>query len=319
MHKGTIVGALAGLLLGAGLAQAQTPKVAITAIVDHPALEAVRDGVKEGLAKAGYAEGKDVTFVYESAQGQAPTAVQIARQFVGDKASVIVAISTPSAQAVASATKSIPVIFSAVTDPVGAQLVKSAEKPGGNVTGVSDMAPFADQLALVKEITPNVKTIGVLFNPGEANSVTSLAMIKAAAEKLGLAVVEGPATKSAEVQAAARGLIGKADALFVPTDNTIVSAFEAAVGAAQQGKIPVYAADTDSVARGALASVGFNYKQIGLETAELVAKVLKGENPGDLPVVFAQGTDLYLNKGMAAKLGITLPEALVARATKVVD
>lgn len=319
MHRTTIVGALAGMLLASGVAQAETPTVAITAIVDHPALEAVRDGVKEGLAKAGYAEGKDVKFVYESAQGQAATAVQIARQFVGDKVSVIVAISTPSAQAAASATKSIPVVFSAVTDPVGAQLVKSAEKPGGNVTGVSDMAPFGDQLALIKEITPNVKTIGVLYNPGEANSVTSLAMIKEAAGKVGFAVVEGPATKSAEVQAAARGLIGKADALFIPTDNTIVSALEAAVGAAQQGNIPVYAADTDSVARGALASVGFNYKQVGLQTAEIVEKVLKGEKPGDIPVVFAQGTELFVNKGMAAKLGITLPEALLARAVKVVD
>jgi putative tryptophan/tyrosine transport system substrate-binding protein len=171
---------------------------------------------------------------------------------------VIVAISTPSAQAVAAATTDIPLVFSAVTDPLAAGLVTSIEAPGGNVTGVSDMAPIADHLALIQEVTPNVKTLGVLYNPGEANSVSSLAAVQDEASALGITVIEGPATKSADVQAAARSLIGKVDAIYVPTDNTIVSALESAVGVANEAQIPLYAADTDSVARGALAAVGFN-------------------------------------------------------------
>ena len=306
-------------LAGIGSAAAEPKNVAITAIVEHPALDAVRDGIKKGLADAGYAEGTDVAFAYESAQGNPATAAQIARQFVGDAPAVIVAISTPSAQAVAAATKDIPVVFSAVTDPVAAQLVASAEAPGANVTGVSDMAPIADHIALIREITPDVKTIGVLYNPGEANSVSSLAAVKTAAEAAGIAVVEATANKSADVQGAARSLVGKVDAMYIPTDNTIVSALESAVGVATESKIPLYAADTDSVARGALAAVGFNYFDVGVQTAALVDKVLKGENPGAIPVVFASGTDLQVNKKTAEAIGVTLPQAVLDRASKVVE
>lgn len=310
--------AVAALLVGLGAAQAEPVTVAVTSIVDHPALNAVRDGVKDGLAKAGYGDDK-VKIVFESAQGQPATAVQIARQFVGQKPAAIVAISTPSAQAAASATKDIPVVFSAVTDPVGAQLVKALDKPGANVTGVSDMSPIGDQVALIKEMTPEAKRIGVLYNPGEPNSVTSVKMLKDAAAKFGMTIVEGPATKSADVQAAARSLIGKVDAVYVPTDNTIVSAFESAVGALQAAKVPLYAGDTDSVPRGALAALGFNYRQVGVQTGEVVARILKGEKAGEIPVVFAAGTDLYLNKKAAAAIGLALSDALVKRATKVVE
>jgi len=314
-------------ILGAGViaaaicqpAYAQQKLVAITAIVEHPALNAVRDGMKEGLTKAGYKEGEAVRYVYQSAQGAQATAVQIARQFVGEQPAVIVAISTPSAQAVAAATRDIPVVFSAVTDPVGAQLVKSIEAPGGNVTGVSDMTPVNEQVALIREITPSVKRIGVLFNPGEPNSVTSVRMLREAATKAGMEVVEAAATKSADVQASARSLIGKVDAIYVPTDNTIVSAFEAVAGVAQSAKLPLYSGDTDSVARGALASVGFNYFEVGLQTAKVVDRVLKGEKPGAIPAVFATGTDLHINKGVASKIGLTIPDAVAKRASKVVE
>lgn len=310
---------LAGGVWGADSAAAQTQTVAITSIVDHPALNAVHEGAVAALARAGFNDGKEIKVVFESAQGQPATAVQIARKFVGEKPAVIIGISTPSAQALAAATKSIPVVFSAVTDPVGAQLVASADKPGGNVTGVSDRAPTEDQVALIRELTPDAKTVGVLFNPGEPNSVTAVKELKEAAAKIGLSVVEAPATKTAEVQGAARSLVGKADVAFVPTDNTVVSALEAVTGALIAAKIPLYAADTDSVARGAFASVGFNYRQVGERTGELVARILKGEKPSDLPVQFAQGTDLYLNKGVAGKIGVTLSEAAVKRAVKVID
>ena len=300
-------------------ASAEPKSVAITAIVEHPALDAVRDGIKQGLADLGYAEGTDVTYAYESAQGNPATAAQIARQFAGDEPDVIVAISTPSAQTVAAATSDIPVVFSAVTDPLAAQLVGSLEAPGGNITGVSDMAPIGDHLALIREITPDAGRLGVLYNPGEANSVSSLAAVKEEAAAMGIEVVEGPATKSADVQAAARSLVGKVDAIYVPTDNTIVSALESAVGVANEAKLPLYAADTDSVARGALAAVGFNYFDVGVQTSAIIDQVLKGSSPGTLPVVFATGTDLQVNKATADTIGVTLPQAVLDRASKVVE
>lgn len=300
-------------------AKAEEVTVAVTAIVEHPALDAARDGIKEALSEAGYKEGENLTFVYESAQGNPGTAAQIARQFVGDAPNVIVPISTPSAQAVVSATRDIPVVFTAVSDPLGAELIKDMQKPGGNVTGLSDMSPVADHVALIKEITPNAKSIGFIYNTAEANSVSTLAALKAEAEKAGLTIVESVATKSAEVQGAARALVGRVDAIYIPTDNTIVSAFEAAVGVAEEAKIPLYAGDTDSVNRGALAALGFNYFDVGKQTGEIVVRVLKGEKPGDIPVRVAAGTDLVINKKAAAKMGVTFPESITSRATKTIE
>ncbi|HVK91906.1 MAG TPA: ABC transporter substrate-binding protein [Mycoplana sp.] len=300
-------------------AKAEDVTVAVTAIVEHPALDAARDGVKEALEAAGYKEGENLKFLYESAQGNPATAAQIARQFAGEGPDVIVPISTPSAQAVVSATKDIPVVFTAVSDPLGAQLVKDMDKPGGNVTGLSDMSPVAEHLALIKEILPEAKTIGYLYNSGEANSVSLLAVLKAEAEKAGLTVVESAATKSAEVQGAARALVGRADAIYIPTDNTIISALEGAVAVAEEAKLPLFTADTDSVSRGAIAALGFNYKDVGKQTGEIVVRILKGENPGDIAVKVAAGTDLVVNKGAAAKMGVTLPEAVVGRATHVIE
>lgn len=300
-------------------AKADEVTVAITAIVEHPALDAARDGVKAALAEAGYKEGENIKFLYESAQGNPGTAAQIARQFVGDEPTVIVPISTPSAQAVVAATRDIPVVFTAVSDPVGAQLVKDMEKPGGNVTGLSDMSPVADHIKLIKEISPNVKNLGFVYNTAEANSVSTLAAMKAEAEKAGVTIVESVATKSSEVQGATRALIGRVDAVYIPTDNTIVSALEAAVGVAEEAKIPLYSGDTDSVARGALASVSFNYFDVGKQTGAIVARVLKGEKPGDIPVRVATGSDLVINKKAAAKMGVTFSDDLVKRATKVIE
>ncbi|WP_439618045.1 ABC transporter substrate-binding protein [Shinella sp.] len=300
-------------------AKAEDVTVAVTAIVEHPALDAARDGVKEALEAAGYKEGENLTFLYESAQGNPATAAQIARQFAGEEPSVIVPISTPSAQAVVSSTRDIPVVFTAVSDPLGAQLVKDMDKPGGNVTGLSDMSPVAEHLALIKEILPNAKTIGFLYNSGEANSVSLLAVLKAEAEKAGLTVVESAATKSAEVQGAARALVGRADAIYIPTDNTIISALEGAVAVAEEAKLPLFTADTDSVSRGAIAALGFNYKDVGRQTGEIVVRILKGENPGDIAVKVAAGTDLVVNKSAATKMGVTLPEAVVGRATRVIE
>ncbi len=317
-----ITGLSAAALTAAGLtlsAAAQEVTVATTAIVEHPALDAARDGVRDELAAAGYVEGKNLRVLYESAQGNPATAAQIARKFVGEAPDVIVPISTPSAQAVVSATNEIPVVFTAVTDPVGAKLVGDPKMPGGNVTGMSDLSPIGLHMDLIKEITPDAKTVGVPFNPGEANSVTLMELIKKEAPARGLKVVEAPATKSSEVLGAAQSLVGKADVIYVPTDNTIVSAFEAVVKVGIDNKVPVYAGDTDSVSRGAIAALGFNYYDIGRQTGKMVLRVLKGEAPGSIPVEGVEITELYVNPGMAQKMGVTIPETLVAKAKEVVQ
>lgn len=300
-------------------ARADEVTVAVTAIVEHPALDAVRDGVKEALAVAGYKEGENLKFLYESAQGNPATAAQIARQFAGEGPNVIVPISTPSAQAVVSSTRDIPVVFTAVSDPLGAQLVKDMDKPGGNVTGLSDLSPVAEHIALIKEILPSVRSIGYLYNSGEANSVSLLAVLKTEAENAGLTVVESAATKSAEVQGAARALVGRADVIYIPTDNTIISALEGAVAVAEEAKLPLFTADTDSVSRGAVAALGFNYRDVGRQTGDVVVRVLKGENPGDIAVKVAAGTDLVINKAAATKMGVTFPESVLGRATRVIE
>ena len=300
-------------------AKAADVTVAVTAIVEHPALDAVRKGVQDTLAAAGYKEGENLKFLFESAQGNPATAAQIARQFAGEDPSVIVPISTPSAQAVVSATRDIPVVFTAVSDPLGAQLVKNMDKPGGNVTGLSDMSPVAEHIAIIKEILPNVKSIGYLYNSGEANSVSLLAVLKTEAEKAGLTVVESAATKSAEVQGAARALVGRADVIYVPTDNTIISALEGAVAVAEEAKLPLFTADTDSVNRGSIAALGFNYYDVGKQTGDIVVRILKGENPGDIAVKVAAGSDLVVNKKAAEKMGVTLPESVLKRANRIVE
>ncbi len=311
-----VAAALAALMLN-GAAIAAEKHVAITQIVEHPALDATRKGVKDALAKAGYEAGKTLKWSYENAQGNGATASQIAKKFVGEAPDVIVAIATPSAQAVAASTRDIPLVFSAVTDPVGAKLVKSWDKPGGNITGVSDLSPIASHLKLVKDIAKNAKRLGVVSNPGEANSVALVNLIKQEGPKLGMTVTVAAATKSGEVLQAARSLVGKVDAIYIPTDNTVVSAFEAVVKVGRDAQIPVFAGDTDSVNRGAVAALGFNYYDVGVQTGEMVAKILAGAKPGDIPVSLVSKLELYVNLKAAKAMGVSIPEAMIASAKKV--
>jgi putative tryptophan/tyrosine transport system substrate-binding protein len=310
---------ISGWLGFAGPAAAADAFVAVTAIVEHPALDAARDGVRDELKAGGFEEGKNLKFVYESAQGEPSTAVQIAQKFVGENPSVIVPISTPSAQAVVNATSEIPIVFTAVTDPLGAKLVGDMMKPGGNVTGMSDLSPIKKHLELIKEITPNATKIGVPYNPGEANSVTLLGLLKQYAPDMGLEIVEAAAPTSADVLAATQSLVGKVDVIYVPTDNTIVSALESVIKVGTDNQVPVYAGDTDSVPRGAIAALGFNYYDVGRQTGKIVLRVLNGEKPGDIPVEGVEITELYVNPGAAKAMGVTIPEAVVARAKTVVQ
>ncbi|WP_157266283.1 ABC transporter substrate-binding protein [Azohydromonas aeria] len=315
---------LATLLPGAALA-ADTPaaaatmtkRVAVTAIVEHPALDAARDGVRDALKAAGYEPGKNLTFEYQSAQGNTGTAAQIARKYVGDRPDAIVAIATPSAQAAVAATRDIPVVFSAVTDPVAARLVKGWEPSGGNVTGVSDASPLDKHVELIKRVRPQARKVGVIYNPGEANSVAIVESLKKATAAAGLTLVEAAAPRTVDVPGAAQSLAGKADVIYAPTDNNVMSAFEGIVKVAQQAKLPVVAADTDAVKRGAVAALGLNYYELGRQTGQIVVRILGGEKPGAIAAQTSQRFELHVNPEAAQKQGVTLPEDLL-KAAKVV-
>ncbi len=300
-------------------AQAAEKHVAITQIVEHPALDACRKGVKDELAEAGFIEGKNLKWSFESAQGAPATAAQIAKKFAGENPDVVVGIATPSAQALASSARNIQQVFSAVTDPVGAKLIKSMDKPnGGNITGVSDLSPIDSHMALVKMIVPKAKKLGVIFNPGEANSVTLVNLVKKYAPNHGMQVVEAGSPKSSDVLAAARSLIGKVDAIYIPTDNTVVSAFEAVIKVATESKIPVISADTDSVKRGAIAAQGFNYYDLGRQTGKMVVAILNGKKAGDIQPEGVSKTELYVNPEAAKAMGVTLSDELIKSAKEVV-
>ncbi|HGP6428691.1 TPA: ABC transporter substrate-binding protein, partial [Vibrio cholerae O1] len=302
-------------LLSSQSIMAKTAKVAVSQIVEHPALDATRQGLLDGLKAKGYEEGKNLEFDYKTAQGNPAIAVQIARQFVGENPDVLVGIATPTAQALVSATKTIPIVFTAVTDPVGAKLVKQLEQPGKNVTGLSDLSPVEQHVELIKEILPNVKSIGVVYNPGEANAVSLMELLKLSAAKHGIKLVEATALKSADVQSATQAIAEKSDVIYALIDNTVASAIEGMIVAANQAKTPVFGAATSYVERGAIASLGFDYYQIGVQTADYVAAILEGKEPGSLDVQVAKGSDLVINKTAAEQLGITIPEAVLARAT----
>ncbi|WP_104399285.1 ABC transporter substrate-binding protein [Vibrio penaeicida] len=306
----------AALLSSTGVI-AKTAKVAVSQIVEHPALDATRQGLLDGLKEKGYVEGKNLEFEYRTAQGNPAIAVQIARQFVGENPDVLVGIATPTAQALVSSTRSIPVVFTAVTDPVGAKLVGSMKKPGKNVTGLSDLSPVAQHVDLIKEILPNAKSIGVVYNPGEANAVTLVELLKEAADAKGLKVVEATALKSADVQSATQAISAKSDVIYAPTDNTVASAIEGMIVAANQAKTPVLGGATSYVEKGAVASLGFDYYQVGVQTADYVAAILEGAEPGSLDVNVAKGSDLVVNKTAAEKIGVTIPKSVLDRATSV--
>ncbi len=313
---------VAACLAGAALMSstgviAKTVTVAVSQIVEHPALDATRKGLLDGLKAKGYEEGKNLEFDYKTAQGNPAIAVQIARQFIGEEPDVLVGIATPTAQALVSATRNIPIVFTAVTDPVGAKLVKTLEKPGKNVTGLSDLSPVDQHVALIKELMPTVKTIGVVYNPGEANAVSIMELLKESTTKHGLTLVEATALKSADVQSATQAISAKSDVLYALIDNTVASAIEGMIVAANQAKTPVFGAATSYVERGAVASLGFDYYQIGVQTADYVAAILEGAKPGDLDVKVAQGSDLVLNKTAADKLGFVIPKSVLDRATTV--
>lgn len=290
-----------------------TAHVAVGQIVEHPALDTLRTGLKEGLEKErGLREGHELKWTYENAQGNPTTAVQISRKLISLQPSVIVTLSTPMAQAVASATNTIPIVFGAVTDPAAAKLTNHA-----NITGLTDFVPPEKQIALIQKILPKIKTIGVIFNAGEVNSQKQVEGIQATCDKMGIKVIEATTSKASDVPSAVKTLVGRVDAILLPTDNTVVSALESILKITNRDKIPVFGSDVDIVRRGAMAAYGVDWHESGLALARIVSDLLQGKPVKSIPIEKPQKLVLHLNHTAAQKMDITLPEAVQKTADKV--
>jgi putative tryptophan/tyrosine transport system substrate-binding protein len=319
--------AFAGLLLAGALASsagAQTTKrISIMIMSDTPQLVEVKDGLLKGLKERGYEEGKNLKVDFKSAQANFGTAQQIARQFVGDRPDVIVPITTPVTQAVVAAAKDsdIPVVFSTVTDPLAAKIVTKYDKPGGHVSGVADPIPIQEMMDTVKEAVPNIKKLGLVYDPSLPNSISSVTQIKAVLSKMGIQAVDSAAMGLNNVPAAGQALAGKVDAIFVPNDTTVYAVFESLVKATQDATIPLFSAERRSVQRGAIATIGLDFVQMGKVTARMVDQVLKGAKAGDLDVIDMTkepgALALYINKEAAEKIGLKLPPDMLKRAAEV--
>ncbi|MGI6609915.1 MAG: ABC transporter substrate-binding protein [Limnochordia bacterium] len=306
------------ILAAAATGAAKTVTIGIAQIAEHPALDSARQGFVDRMKQLGYQEGKQVIYDMRNAQGDMATAQTIARKFVGDGVDLILAIATPTAQAAANVTSKIPILITAVTDPQAAGLVRSNQTPGTNVTGTSDLNPVAQQIALVKSLRPQARRLGVVYNAGETNSVVQVELAKQVAKEEGLALVEATAGNTSEVLQAAQSLVGRVDAIYVPTDNTVVSALESVIMVAERAKIPLIAGEGDSVRRGALATLGLDYYRLGQQTADMAVKVLNGTDPAKMPIQYQQELRVVVNLRAAERMGVTVPQALIAKADEVI-
>ncbi|MFT2797445.1 ABC transporter substrate-binding protein [Serratia sp. N21D137] len=317
LNNKNIFVALAAALFAVSSYAAAPKSVAILSIVDHPALDATRDGVIDELKAAGYDKDK-VKVQFQSAQGNTATAGQIARKFIGDKPDAIVAISTPAAQSVVGATKTIPVVFTTVTDPVAAKLVSSWQPSGTNVTGVSDSVAIGPQVDLILQVKPDAKRVGMVYSPGEVNSTVVVKELKDELTKRGMTLVEVPAARTIDVAPAAKSLVGKVDVIYTNTDNNVISTYESLVGIANQAKIPLIASDNSVAKRGAAAALGMSYYDLGRQTGKIVVRLLEGEKPGAIAPEVGNKLSLSVNPAAAQKQGVTLPAELVQSAQEVI-
>lgn len=294
-------------------AETKTYKIGISQIVEHPSLDATREGFLAALKDAGLEEGKNLTVDFNSAQGDPSNNTSIAQKIAADKVDLALGIATPSAQALVQNVKDAPIVFAAVTDPVAAEIVSDLQKPGGNVTGASDTNPEATT-KLVEFIAanfPNVKTVGVVINEGETNAVVMAKKAEEELTKKGIKMIKAPVTNSSEVKQAAESLVGRADAFFITLDNMVVSGVDAIIQVAKDKKIPFFSSDRDTVEKGAFATVGFKYYDHGYQAGQMAAEILlNGKNPGDMPVLMQEKLDLILNLKVAQEYGIEVTDAM---------
>ncbi|MDF2698721.1 MAG: transporter substrate-binding protein [Haloplasmataceae bacterium] len=303
--------------------------IGITQIVEHDALDRTREGFIAGLATRGYVENENVEFIFQNAQDSIETADLIAKNFVSKKVDLIMAIATPSAQAVKNATNKkpilpflktgakIPVVFSAVTDPVTAGLVDSNEAPGGNVTGTSDMTPMEKQFELIQIAFPGKTRIGIVYNTGEVNSQVQVDLAKSLKDQFGFTIIEKGITATSEIALAVDSIVDEIDILYIPTDNKVASSIPVIMDRTLDKGIPVIASEAGMVEAGALLTEGLDYYNLGFQTGLMAADILDGKKPSEIPVETLKETQLIINELTLETLGITLPETVLERAQMV--
>lgn len=310
-----LLGLMFTFTLSAFAEQSKTPvgiEVVILQIVDHPALTATRRGIEDELKMAA------ISYQYESAQGNPALASQIAQKFVGSDPKVLVGIGTAASQALAAEDRlQIPIVFSSVTDPLKAKLLTNLKHPEGIVTGVSNYIEISKSLDFLKKVLPNLSKLGIIYNPGEVNSVLLVEETKNKASHFGISVVTAVANNSAEVSTATRRLMNEVDAIFINNDNTALSAFESITKIAAQHNKPVFVSDIDLVKQGALGALGPNQYMLGRQTGKMILKILKGEKIQEIPVEFPDKTDTVINMETLKRLNLTLPSGLEQQITTV--
>lgn len=313
MKKGLLSLLICSLLLvGCANSKESMPTVGIAQIVSHPSLNTIRDAIVKRLEEKGYKDGKNIKLVYGDASGQVSNLNTIMNQFEQKQAKVVVAIATPTAQSAAKLSKKTPVVFSAVSDPVGAKLVKSLEKPGNNITGTSDEVQMDQIIDLSLKMTPGIKKIGFLYNASEANSVANLEKAKAYAKTKGIEIIEATGKDITELQSTASVLVTKVDAVLSPNDNTVASGMNALSKICLEAGKPFYVGADSMVKDGGLATVGIDYENLGKATADMVIEVLNGKSPKDMPVkIFKTDLNTYVNQKALEELGLSLPEGKV--------
>lgn len=287
-------------------------KIGISQIVEHPALDLARKGFVEAFEEAGLIEQIDIEV--QNAQGDIPTTQTIAQNFVSEKKDMILAIATPSAQSALNATKEIPIVITAVTDPVSSGLAKSLESSNNNVTGTSDMTPIKNQVKLLKKLVPNVERIGVIYNTSEANSEIQIKILEDLSSEFNFKVIKAGVTSVNDISQTLESLITEIDALYVPTDNMVASAMPLVSQRAIENKIPVIGAERAHVENGALATEGIDYFKLGLQTGKIAIDIMKGKDPKDISITTLKDTQLVINEDTAKKLGIEVDKNILDKA-----
>ncbi|MDR1143415.1 MAG: ABC transporter substrate-binding protein [Spirochaetaceae bacterium] len=308
--------ACAAVLLGCSKPESTGPKayrIGIAKIVQHEAMDACESGIQDALALRGFT----VSFDLQNANGDVNTAAQIANKFKSDRVDAAVGIATPMAIALANAIKDVPVIFSSVTDPVGARLVSSLDRGEGNVAGLSDAIPTVDHIGLFQQIA-GIRTLGYIYTSSEDNSISALPLVEEGCKKYGITLITQAISTSADLRAAAQSIVNRVDGIYLTTDNTVFSALPALIQVFQAAKKPIFSGDvTGAMNGGCMIASGFNYYKAGLATGNIVADILEGQNPAEIPVKFLTDpseSDLLFDMDAAANCGITIPEDLLGQA-----
>ncbi|MBM7312639.1 ABC transporter substrate-binding protein [Streptococcus suis] len=292
-------------------ASSDVVKVGVLQYMEHESLTAAREGFVAELEANGYKEGEKLVLDYQNAQGDQANLQTISEQLI-DGNDIVLAIATPSAQSLATVSTETPIVFTAVTDPLSADLVESIEKPGGLLTGTSDQAPIDKQVELLGQAVPNAKTVGILYTTSERNSEVQVEQAKELLEKVGYKVVVKGITSTNEVQDATTSLMKDVDALFIPTDNTVASTMTMIGELSVEHKVPVIGGSTDMVDEGGLLTYGTNYEALGRQTAKMAIKIIEGANVSETAVEYPETVSLHVNEEMAQKLGIDTSKLAVS-------